>query len=744
MSGWKLKVAGGKFVPAMVFARPGSDEVESCALNRIKKLIQSFCPVLRHGGTLRKSHSHTTRRRAGIANSGWTYDKSIFVVSNNQETVYMTPSQPSSGEPDKPCDICGPPPLHTDDMADKGHDTDPRTSPCKSCSKVFGTHSHSRTFVALLRRKRLRNKRLRCVRNLRRKLVDRSKHPASLDLAASAESVIPKRCFSEVDREFYGNKSLLSDALDIHQKLRWVRVLNRCLFHHPLAHYHFFEVSILKEPQLERFHKLEVQVLKNTDRVYGSEGKRVKKVHSDLRIWGWNKESLCSPGALHASLVFCEKNNVDVCFVFEGNLQDPFQFRIRNYLFVYSGIRVKEECYGRAPLGLGTGVWLSLRVAKALMYVVPHSARVCEVMVRTAMGPFQVLGAHAPTETCPDECGLAFWSLVYEVSSSHPKSLPSLLVGDLNMRIHARLTGEDKIFGPYIRGRGVSFLETTTFIRNRTCFVEWCGALGYCHLNSRFQKPTAEMMTFREFSADPRKIKGNKFFQVLDHAATRCHQLYIVRDICARTDVKTTSHHYPLQVDISLRPKNRVKPKPGVETWETRKKVSLPDSVQIRSDRLKHKTNVLSFQSKLICGSDPLEAFSDLSLSVNGQDAVQALESIVYNCAINTWGEAVPARNDYKSWLSDEAIKANEAFVACVHTNAKYSSHTKVLQKRWKKLARRDKRRNIWKKIDNGAWKDIRFLTKPRKYGSRVLKHFASGALVKPEGRGHAFAEYLS
>ena len=85
---------------------------------------------------------------------------------------------------------------------------------------------------------------------------------------------------------------------------------------------------------------------------------------------------------------------VGIAFLCETNLDFPLDFILEGYRFLSGGVS-SEELGGHKLQGVGSGVWLSPQVQRALSDVRTWSGRLIEVKVRSITGDALFLGQHA-------------------------------------------------------------------------------------------------------------------------------------------------------------------------------------------------------------------------------------------------------------------------------------------------------------------------------------------------------------
>jgi len=149
----------------------------------------------------------------------------------------------------------------------------------------------------------------------------------------------------------------------------------------------------------------------------------------------------------------------------------------------------------------GVGVILSPHTKTTLKDFEQIDGRLMTVTLDAIGPPIHFLNAYAPQSGVETRIKQAFYTKLHEVLTSIPGAHPTLVLGDFNARMHARLPQEDVIAGTYIFGRGMNFLSNNISppsLENRCMFVEFCIDNSLVVGNTLFQKPPQKQITYRE------------------------------------------------------------------------------------------------------------------------------------------------------------------------------------------------------------------------------------------------------
>jgi len=133
----------------------------------------------------------------------------------------------------------------------------------------------------------------------------------------------------------------------------------------------------------------------------------------------------------------------------------------------------------------------------------PPGGRIIAAHLDLAPRLLTVIGAYAPQSSRPEDERRAFYQELAEVIQRAERKAMVLVLGDLNARLHARMTAERDVIGPHIYGLGLNRIqrpdrgygETT----NRDLLVQLCLTGGrdgrYLIMNTWFCKPDRHKVT---------------------------------------------------------------------------------------------------------------------------------------------------------------------------------------------------------------------------------------------------------
>ena len=77
-----------------------------------------------------------------------------------------------------------------------------------------------------------------------------------------------------------------------------------------------------------------------------------------------------------------------------------------------------------------------------------------EVVLNIAGAPTHIFSIYAPHQgSTVDDLRRPFWDKLAQVLHTQPKTHMKILLGDFNVRLEARMQGEEEILGPHVFGR---------------------------------------------------------------------------------------------------------------------------------------------------------------------------------------------------------------------------------------------------------------------------------------------------
>ena len=145
--------------------------------------------------------------------------------------------------------------------------------------------------------------------------------------------------------------------------------------------------------------------------------------------------------------------------------------------------------------------------------VVQHSSRIIQITLSLQSGKVHIIGVYAPHDKHDySSIKLPFWQQLQEIVSSIPLPESVYVLGDFNVRLQGRKTGEYQIIGPHVFGKGHLYAKTGPE-RNRSLFTEFLFSTNCCDSITFRNSDMIRQITYREkfpppkswlqFSADP-------------------------------------------------------------------------------------------------------------------------------------------------------------------------------------------------------------------------------------------------
>ena len=181
-----------------------------------------------------------------------------------------------------------------------------------------------------------------------------------------------------------------------------------------------------------------------------------------------------------------------------------YTYNSQGYLWVLNG-NIKDK-YG------GVTAVVSPHIRPFVKDIIQHTPRILQITLSLRSGKVHILGIYAPHDKHDySSVKLPFWETLQDIVSSIPLPETVYVLGDFNVRLQGRKTGESSIIGPHVFGKG----HLTAQIgpeRNRTLFTEFLNTTDSCDCMT-FKTPNlTKQITYREippkkswlqFAADP-------------------------------------------------------------------------------------------------------------------------------------------------------------------------------------------------------------------------------------------------
>ena len=195
-----------------------------------------------------------------------------------------------------------------------------------------------------------------------------------------------------------------------------------------------------------------------------------------------------------------------------------------------------------------------------------NDGRILMVGLDLAPRRLTVISAYAPHSLRPEEERVAFMEeLTAAVERSQKKGI-TLVLGDLNARLHGRLRGEDTVLGPNLYGWGAQYViealrdrerRHNTEKTNRELLMEMCMTQGLRVANTWFRKPQHRKVTYRSPGVSKLPKGGENWdpavFAELDLCLIPNRWKGAVEDVQSITWAGLNSDHFPLEVLVKAK-----------------------------------------------------------------------------------------------------------------------------------------------------------------------------------------------
>lgn len=255
---------------------------------------------------------------------------------------------------------------------------------------------------------------------------------------------------------------------------------------------------------------------------------------------------------------------------------------------------------------------------------------------------------------------------------------------------------------------------------NRTKSLEYCAAFSSVHLNSRFRHPPSHKLTYRDLQTPlgaPRTPDG---YAELDHGFTQGAFLSRFKNVVARPDILSHSHHVPLEILMDARPKKIPLPPPKPK-WNRA--------------RFKDEQACENFHTSLDAAWMAHPWPADGTLEGKCESIHAPLRTAPDSALVDESTTGVK-----QEWLSLEAVEYLDMRTAAEQqgdAEAYASAHT-----HFRALAKRDKQKDRVDKLGTGRWEQLSPLLRSFPPGSVSLRDEV-GRLQPSIHRAELFAKML-
>ena len=129
-----------------------------------------------------------------------------------------------------------------------------------------------------------------------------------------------------------------------------------------------------------------------------------------------------------------------------------------------------------------------------------YNSRIMTMKIKLHGPPLTIINQAAPQDAHKDQRLKALhYDNLRVIMEKATDAAPMLIVGDFNVRLHAREAGEERWIGPHVFGKGLGYLQDhLTEDSNRNHFLEWVSERDLWVANTKFPKPPEKLVTFAE------------------------------------------------------------------------------------------------------------------------------------------------------------------------------------------------------------------------------------------------------
>ena len=225
--------------------------------------------------------------------------------------------------------------------------------------------------------------------------------------------------------------------------------------------------------------------------------------------------------------------------------------------FIFSG---GEE--GREYAGVGFVV--APRVISAVVGFIQRSNRLAELTLRVSGGYVRLLSVYAPQGGLLYDVRQAFFTDLSSCLLSKVHG-PTIVLGDLNSRLHYRCAGEEDVMGPHVFGNPHAVLDP---LSNRELLVQLCRTASMVIATSLFSHPQERLATYFDLNSAPSSMVSHRTHAQLDHVLVPGAWADSVHDVWVEPGVVLQSHHFVLMMnaEFQVQKENKACRRPRLDT----------------------------------------------------------------------------------------------------------------------------------------------------------------------------------
>ena len=185
------------------------------------------------------------------------------------------------------------------------------------------------------------------------------------------------------------------------------------------------------------------------------EEKHANKVHKPLlatpplpyghkfRFGTQNAQGMAEALKHQAALDLLKRRSLDVLFLTETHSTSYYNY----HMVIVNGS--KKDKYG------GVTAIVHPAILPFLKDVTQHSSRILQLTFSVSSGDMHLFGVYAPHNKLDfEKVKFPFWETLASITSRIPLPEPTYILGDFNVRLQGRRTGEQHILGPHVYGKG--------------------------------------------------------------------------------------------------------------------------------------------------------------------------------------------------------------------------------------------------------------------------------------------------
>lgn len=147
-----------------------------------------------------------------------------------------------------------------------------------------------------------------------------------------------------------------------------------------------------------------------------------------------------------------------------------------------------------------------------------------------------------------------FFNHYTDILLDHKEKCLHIAVGDFNTRLHARCSGEENILGPFVWGRGETFVKKLTPLdrEQRGVLIAALKASEHIRMNSFFEKPDDKKIARSDWSAEGPPYIPTRYAE-LDAVIANTRTRNMIKNVESNTKHYFPSDHFPLELRLKIK-----------------------------------------------------------------------------------------------------------------------------------------------------------------------------------------------